>query len=741
MKTKFTLIAWLLCCCAILFIFPAKAQFTHFPTNGAPIYGQANVAHGNLDNLDQKTSPIWFKVNGNIVGPQPHNKMHPYVTPGSQVLVNFNVNKNVSNRYTLVSYKVLNNGKRVLYDYHSNHFNLSPPAPPVQGNSNQQQVLVPTCRFEVYFVKGALSTEWNGPIPDPNNPYNPATDISNTNPYLSDASVPMDKQNRILDFAYGGPNAECNDCPAVVVPTGAECVYPRLLEVIDLPATQEKELIFSVANTINTNTTGPLDPNFCGTGWPEIGDILFTNIFPSHTGNNQPYSFRYDYQLGPQIPLYPTAKKGVPLSAMSNVYNLAPGYERAFVFDQRNNHNNWDYDVYQSEIVRYKMPYAEYDRLNTPGNTPTPQICIELSPKHPEPHTSLEPIYCFNLAFECELEEPCTEAESASGDIVAQVPTEYFSNASGNFEIPVRIFNYSSSAVTSVDVTAGSPEDVVNSIPAFPVRILAPADGSIYTKNYTYSVANDNIDNAVFTGTNTANFRDGNSDLFIITVNAEDFVVNGGGGLLTIQVNTGATSATLELFAGDCGIINPLPVELLTFSGAPAAGGIDLKWSTASEKNNDRFEVERSANGINFEKIGVIKGKGTTNLASDYTLLDKRPLKGLNYYRLKQVDFDGKHEFSKIIKVSSDKDAVALGVQLIPNPCSDQNCSVLLKGIDTSKPVVVEMKDLTGRVVLSQQIASDQTSFNLPKANLGKGIYILSARNGENITYQKVIIQ
>jgi hypothetical protein len=64
-----------------------------------------------------------------------------------------------------------------------------------------------------------------------------------------------------------------------------------------------------------------------------------------------------------------------------------------------------------------------------------------------------------------------------------------------------------------------------------------------------------------------------------------------------------------------------------------------------------------------------------------------------------------------------------------------------LQGVDANKGLVVEMKDLTGRVVFSQVVASDQSSFNLPKANLGKGIYILSAKNGQDVTYQKVIIQ
>ncbi len=191
----------------------------------------------------------------------------------------------------------------------------------------------------------------------------------------------------------------------------------------------------------------------------------------------------------------------------------------------------------------------------------------------------------------------------------------------------------------------------------------------------------------------------------------------------------------------DCAPINPLPVELLTFKGKAGSQGITLNWNTASEKNNDRFEVERSVDGKNFERIGSLQGKGTTSSASSYQFIDKAPLKGINYYRLNQVDFDGTNARSQVIKISAEQRLAGLGVQLIPNPCADQNCSEMLQGVDASKTLTVEMRDLTGRIVLSQQVPADQASFNLPQTGISKGIYILSAKNGENITTQKVIIQ
>jgi hypothetical protein len=356
MKTN-TLLGWVLLCSFLLLHFTARAQY---PVTGAPIFGNANgVAAGHLDAPDKH---IWFKVNGKMVGPQPHSKMHPYVTPGSNVDVNFNVNK-TGNRYTMVSYTVHPDGKRVLYDYQSNFYNSTKP---LQGSSNQQLVLVPTCKFEVYFLKGTLVDEFTVA---PNATL--TTSGPTGNPFGSN----------VIDYAYGG-TGECLDCPRVI--NNGDCVFSRILEVIDLPATQEKEIVMSVINTIGTTN------NSCG-NYELLGDIILTNINPTHIKNNQPYAFRYNYQLGPVKPNYPLPNP--------------PGNQNAFIFDQRNNAKILAYDIYQSEVIRFKVSYAEYQRLST-GASPAPEICVELTTTHPDPHQSFPPIYCADLDFVCG--PPCT---------------------------------------------------------------------------------------------------------------------------------------------------------------------------------------------------------------------------------------------------------------------------------------------------------------------------------------------
>ncbi len=623
----------------------ARAQF---PTTGAPIFGvPGGVAKGNLDNLDKN---IWVKVNGNMAGPQPHNKMHPYVTPGSKVDVNFNVNKN-GNRYTLVSYTVAPNGLRKIYDYQSNFYNASSPS---QGNSNQQLVLIPTCKFEVYFVKGTLVTQFNGTVPGAN-PYVPASDPNN--PYTNGADG-----NVMIDFAYGG-SGQCTDCPVVV--NNSPCVFPRVLEVIDLPSTQQKELIFSVINNINTTGNG------CGTGWPELGDIIFTNINPSHTGNNQPYSFRYNYQLGPAIPSYPLSGVTPPLPS---------NYQGSFVFDQRNNHNVLDFDVYQSEIVRFKVSYAEYARLSSPTNTVIPQICVELSNKHPDPHQTLPPVYCADINFVCQ--PACTP------------PTATITGPDSLCPFNDTPYTFTTPAVPGATYVWNVPDDFF-------------------------------IDSGQ--GTNS------------ISVFSGEFSGN-----ISVTVTNTCGSDTDDhpvTVLADCGGIIVLPVELTTFKGSPVKEGIALNWTTASEENNDRFEIERSLNGHQFEKIGSVQGSGTSNTMRDYNYLDKTPVNGLNYYRLKQVDLDGKHAVSKVIKINTNENSKDLTIQLNPNPCRGENCVVQLKGFSGNNQVNIELRDITGKLIFSQQLKADQTSLVLPKITSGNGIYLLSAKDGLHSAYQKVIIQ
>lgn len=101
-------------------------------------------------------------------------------------------------------------------------------------------------------------------------------------------------------------------------------------------------------------------------------------------------------------------------------------------------------------------------------------------------------------------------------------------------------------------------------------------------------------------------------------------------------------------------ICSVLPIELVSFNGIKKTCNQNvLSWSTATEHNNDHFDIERSLDAITFEKIKEIKGNGNSSQMLKYDYIDLKPSTGINYYRLKQVDYNGKFEFSSIIGIDN----------------------------------------------------------------------------------------
>ena len=164
------------------------------------------------------------------------------------------------------------------------------------------------------------------------------------------------------------------------------------------------------------------------------------------------------------------------------------------------------------------------------------------------------------------------------------------------------------------------------------------------------------------------------------------------------------------------------------FSAYPKGNeGIVLDWGVTAELNNDRYEVQRAADGINFEKIGTIKGYGTTNQLQRYQMLDKNPHNGINYYRIKQIDNDGKADFSKILTV----DWEAQTLEIYPNP-TEGIVKIFAKQANLNRQVSVANQ--LGQEVFVGTLPSDDT---LDLSALPRGIYFL--RIGRE--HYKVVIE
>ncbi|HEY4650485.1 MAG TPA: T9SS type A sorting domain-containing protein [Pontibacter sp.] len=173
--------------------------------------------------------------------------------------------------------------------------------------------------------------------------------------------------------------------------------------------------------------------------------------------------------------------------------------------------------------------------------------------------------------------------------------------------------------------------------------------------------------------------------------------------------------------------ITVLPVELASFKGVNQNGAAKLLWSTASEKNNDRFEVERSQDGKNFTKIGEVTGNGTSNIKLSYNFIDASPVAGTNYYRLRQVDFDGTSSFSKTVSVTfAATRATTAMAQVYPTIAAEQVTINLASA--TARPTIVVL-DATGKVVMQYaQVADHQLV--VPVQQLQNGMYFVHVTDG-----------
>ncbi len=150
-----------------------------------------------------------------------------------------------------------------------------------------------------------------------------------------------------------------------------------------------------------------------------------------------------------------------------------------------------------------------------------------------------------------------------------------------------------------------------------------------------------------------------------------------------------------------------------------------LTWTTATEKNNSHFNIERSTNGVNFTSIGTMKGNGTTTTANNYSFADETPL-SINYYRLQSVDFDGKTQASNIVSVFR---STSGKLKVYPTVASDK-LNILT---DNNDAQTFSISDLMGRTVQTGQLNGQK---ELSISTLAVGTYVLKV-GGDVVKFVK----
>ncbi|MEZ4917187.1 MAG: T9SS type A sorting domain-containing protein [Chitinophagales bacterium] len=181
-----------------------------------------------------------------------------------------------------------------------------------------------------------------------------------------------------------------------------------------------------------------------------------------------------------------------------------------------------------------------------------------------------------------------------------------------------------------------------------------------------------------------------------------------------------------------------LPVEYLQELQGQNKGEMnELKWTTAIEINNDYFELERSDNGIDFNTIGKQKGKGNSNEATNYTYFDKTFIEGNNYYRLKQVDFDGAYSFSNIVVINNVNAYKNTVFAIYPNPASN---SFTIALSENDEKLNIEISNTLGQIIYTDNIVEGKN--NISTVDWTNGIYsiVFKDKTGILIGNKKVVI-
>jgi hypothetical protein len=176
------------------------------------------------------------------------------------------------------------------------------------------------------------------------------------------------------------------------------------------------------------------------------------------------------------------------------------------------------------------------------------------------------------------------------------------------------------------------------------------------------------------------------------------------------------------------GNIIPLPITLVSFTAKEINENVQCEWITASEINNAYFEIERSRDGVEFTTIGQVDGQGNSTLAHSYSFLDINPFNGINYYRLKQNDFDGQSSYSKIEVVNFIDNSNDV-FQIFPNPANQKTFIALSEEIKSN--AIIKVNDMQGRILMELSLNADaiQNKIFPVSIDLPDGIYIISVSN------------
>ncbi|KAA3638227.1 MAG: T9SS C-terminal target domain-containing protein [Bacteroidetes bacterium] len=271
-------------------------------------------------------------------------------------------------------------------------------------------------------------------------------------------------------------------------------------------------------------------------------------------------------------------------------------------------------------------------------------------------------------------------------------------------------------------------------------EIIDP-NGVVILNSPPYSNGQSSIPDANVTATENGcyqfNIYDSYGDGICCSYGYGHFKVWSGGNLVISGGEFGSES--LHKFWLNDPSLPLLPVDLIYFDVIQDNCEITLEWATAREVNNEKFVIERSDDGTVYKEIGQVAGQGDSQEKTVYRFIDQKPF-GKNYYRLRQVDFDGKESFSNVISAELNCNE-QLTLQLTPNMVKNQSDIRILGGTD--EDLQIQVISVQGKLIRTFEVEHRDgfSQQSLDVSGMANGVYYLRAQApGNNMVLQQSFV-
>lgn len=202
---------------------------------------------------------------------------------------------------------------------------------------------------------------------------------------------------------------------------------------------------------------------------------------------------------------------------------------------------------------------------------------------------------------------------------------------------------------------------------------------------------------------------------------------------------------TIDGYAGSAcqynitvGSIIALPIELISFNAKNKTDDVLLTWTTATEINNSYFTLEKSKDGNRFTPFQQVEGAGNSSTVKNYSALDPYPYPGINYYRLKQTDYDGTFSYSEVIAIQRKSDARSL----VATPQAAAGKVDIRYFSPATGTAMLRINDATGKLMYSMpvEVAEGLNTYKIDKTFLTPGVFVLSLEGEQDLQTTRFLI-